>query len=342
MTTVKVMGQEFGRNWAYYLGDCVQTMAGIPDNSIDLTVTSIPFGSLYVYSDSEADVGNAASKEEFFAHLEFVIRENLRITAPGRCCAVHVKDLPLFQNRDGVQGVDPFSDDTSTAYRRAGWVLQSRVTIEKDPVIEMQKTNSHGLLMQNWKQRAELLRVGLPDYVLIFQKPGDLRENRVRHDPSDETYYGSNPPRPGEWLSLPTRGKGDNNYNLPVWQRYANPNWSDVVPPLVWTDINQTNVLNYLIARADRDERHLCPLQLDLIARLIHWKSNAGDVVFDPFGGVASTGYEALKMGRRFVGCELKPEYHALGVRYLKAAEFEASQVDLFTHAGIEVEGKVV
>lgn len=324
---------EQGDNWTYYLGDCVEVMRSMPDDSIDLTITSIPFSNLYIYSDKAADVGNAADKDEFFEHLKFVIRENLRITRPGRCCAVHVKDLPLFQNRDGVMGIDPFSDDTVAAYRREGWVLQSRVTIEKDPVIEMQKTNSHGLLYKNWKERAELLRTGLPDYMLIFQKPGDDQTNRVVHDPSDETYYGDNPPKSYEWLNLPTRGKGQNNHNLPIWQRYANPNWSDVVVPMVWADVNQTDVLNYLVAKSDKDERHICPLQLDLISRVLQWKSNPGDVVFDPFGGIASTGYRALEMNRRFVGAELKPEYHALGVKYLRTAEQLAQQPTLFEWA---------
>jgi DNA modification methylase len=325
-----VINQAFGKDWAFYQGDCVQVMPGIPDCSIDLIITSIPFSQLYIYSDSEADVGNAADKDEFFAHLAFVIRELLRITRPGRCCAVHVKDLPLFQNRDGVMGIDPFSDDTTAAFRREGWVLQSRVTVEKDPVIEMEKTNSHGLLYKNYRERAELLRVGLPDYVLIFQKPGDERDRRVLHDPNDTTYFGDNPPMPHEWLDLPTKGNGHNNYNLPVWQRYANPNWSDVVVPLVWTDINQTEVLNYLVAKGDRDERHICPLQLDLIGRLIHWKSNPGDVVFDPFGGIGSTPYQALKMGRKGVGVELKPEYWKLGCKYIRLAETQASQPTLW------------
>jgi DNA modification methylase len=322
--------KEEGKDWTFYLGDCIQVMPTMEAGSVDLTITSIPFSNLYIYSDSEADVGNAADKAEFFQHMEFVIKELLRITRPGRCCAVHVKDLPLFQNRDGEMGVDPFSDDVSAAFRRGGWTLQSRVTVEKDPVIEMQKTNSHGLLFMNWKGRAELLRVGLPDYVLIFQKPGDDKERRVTHDPDDTTYYGDNPPSAGQWLNLPTKGKGANNYSLPVWQKYANPNWSDVVVPLVWTDINQTDVLNYLVAKGDKDERHICPLQLDLIARIIHWKSNPGDVVFDPFGGIASTPYKALEMGRKGVAVELKEDYHKLGVKYLKAVELQKSQKTLW------------
>lgn len=330
-----VIDQAMDRDWAYYLGDCIQVMPGLPKNSIDLTITSIPFSNLYVYSDSDADVGNAADKDEFFEHMAFVIRELYRITVPGRCCAVHVKDLPLFINRDGVMGIDPFSDDTSAAFRRAGWVLQSRVTIEKDPVIEMKKTNSHGLMFQNWRKCAEKLRVGLPDYVLVFQKPGD--QQPVTHDPADRTYYGSNPPQEWRYPTLPGRKSGAINTALPVWQEYANPNWSDVVVPLVWTDINQTDVLNYLVAKSDRDEKHICPLQLDLIARLVHWKSNPGDVIFDPFGGIASTGYKALEMKRKFVGVELKPEYFQLGLRYLQEAQTEANRVSLFDFAGISV-----
>ncbi len=325
-----VFDKSEGQNWTFYLGDCVEVMAGLPDGSIDLTVTSIPFSNLYIYSDKAADVGNAADKGVFLAHMAYVIRELLRLTRPGRCCAVHVKDLPLFQNRDGVQGIDPFSDDVSAAFRREGWTFQSRVTVEKDPVIEMQKTNSHGLLYKNWKVKAELLRTGLPDYVLIFQKPPSEGEVPVVHDPLDVTYYGDKPPAGYRYPTLPTRGKGDVNLSLPVWQEYANPNWSDVVVPLVWSDIDQTDVLNYLVAKSDKDERHICPLQLDLIARVIQWKTNPGDVVFDPFGGIASTGYKALEMKRRFVGVELKDEYHALGTKYLRAKEAEMRQPTLF------------
>lgn len=334
MTTV--INQKHGAGWTYYHGDCIQVMPGLPDNSIDLTVTSIPFSNLYIYSASEADVGNADSLEQFFEHMAFVIRELYRITVPGRCCAVHVKDLPLFQNRDGVMGIAPFSDDTSLAFRREGWVLQSRITVEKDPVIEMEKTNSHGLLYKNYRERAELLRVGLPDYILIFQKPGDTKEKRVIHDPNDETYHGTNPPKQHEWLDLPARGTGRNNHNLPTWQRYANPNWNDVMVPLVWTDIRQTEVLNWMIAKGNKDERHICPLQLDLIARIIQWKSNPGDVVMDCFGGIASTGYEALKMGRKFVGVELHSKYWELGAKYLAEAEREATQIDLFEWAAMQ------
>lgn len=329
-----------GKGWAFYEGDCVEVMRKLPANIIGLTVTSIPFGKdLYTYSDKEADVGNADTHEEFWAHMKFVIEELFRITRPGRCCAVHVKDLPLFQNRDGAQGIYPFSDDTTIAFRQAGWVLQSRITIEKDPVVEMEKTNSHGLLYKNWRERAELLRTGLPDYVLIFQKPGDDRDNRVLHDPNDETYFGDNKPQPHEWLQLPTR-KGQNNYNLPVWQRIANPCWKDVEIPSVWDDIQQTLVLNSKIAKDNKDERHLAPLQLDLIARIVHWKSSPGDLIFDPFGGVGSSGYEALKQKREFLGTELKPEYWRLGCKYLKEIEMEVNQPTIWNFLPSEEGGE--
>ena len=323
-----------GGRWTMHLGDCVEVMREMEADSIDLTVTSIPFSNLYVYSDKQADVGNAASKAEFFEHMRFVIDELYRITAPGRACAVHVKDLPLFIKRDGAQGIDPFSDDVSAAFRRAGWVLQSRITVGKDPVIEMRKTNSHGLKYMNWKGAAEVLRTGMPDYVLIFRK---FVENgggaRVTHDPNDRTYFGDNPPRDGEWLTAPSRGSGANNQSLPVWQRYANPVWDDVAIPSIWQDINQTDVLNYLVAKDDRDERHICPLQLDLIARLIHWYTNPGETVFDPFGGIGSTVYQALKLDRRGVGIELKESYYELAVRYLTEVEAASSQLTLFDWA---------
>jgi hypothetical protein len=254
---IKVIDQARGKGWAYYQGDCIQVLPAFPNDSIDLCLHSPPFSNLYVYSDSDADVGNAASKEEFLEHYGFLIRELYRVTVPGRCCAVHVKDLPLFQNRDGVMGIDPFSDDVSAAFRRNGWVFQSRVTVEKDPVIEMKKTNSHGLMYQNWIKCAEKLRVGLPDYVLIFQKPGGAKP--VVHDPADRTYYGSNPPPAWRFPSVPSKRRGNVNTSLPVWQEYANPNWSDVVVPLVWTDINQTDVLNYLIAKSTATKNTSAP-----------------------------------------------------------------------------------
>lgn len=324
-----------GKDWTMHLGDCVTTMATMPDHSVDLTVTSIPFGeTLYTYSDKQADMGNCESREQFMEHLGYMIRENYRITRPGRLTCVHVKDLPLFINRDGAQGIDPFSDDVTAAYRKAGWVLQSRITIWKDPVMEMQKTNSHGLLYMNWRENAEVLRTGLPDYVLVFRRFPKAGEENLQvpiiHDPRDTTYHGANPPQ--MLLDLPGRKSGVSAVNLPVWQNYASPVWEDVgvpCPPQVWMDIQAGNTLNHTAAKDNRDERHICPLQLDLIERCIHWYSNPGEVVFDPYGGIGSTPVSALKLGRVGVGVELKPSYHKLAVKHLKNAELARTQMAL-------------
>lgn len=332
-----------GEGWEMHLGDCVQVTATFADESIDLSVHSPPFISVYTYSDKMADMGNANSEEEFFRHYNYLILEMLRTTKSGRCAAVHVKDLPLFINRDTVMGINPFSDMVTTAFRSARlpseahlpdaqkskWVLQSRITVGKDPVIEMQKTNSHGLLYRNWRQKAEVLRVGLPDYVLVFRKFSTQPEAApVRHDPNDLTYHGDNPP--ASLLAIPSRKSGQINSSLPVWQNYANPIWDDVAIPAIWSDINQMDVLNAHIARDNKDERHLAPLQLGLIARLIHWYTNPGELVFDPFGGVGSTPYEAIKAGRRGVASELKPSYWRLACKHLRQAELEKAQPTLF------------
>jgi len=338
-----------GEGWTMHLGDCVKVTRGFASNSIDFCVHSPPFSSLYTYSDKEADMGNAATDEEFFEHYNYLIEQLLRVTKPGRTVAVHVKDLPLFINRDTVMGIAPFSDDVTVAFRQARlesekdieddkkktkWVLQSRITVGKDPVVEMQKTNSHGLLYKNWRTKAQALRVGLPDYVLVFRKfaPGQEESAPVMHDPNDLTYYGSNPP--GSLLAIPSRKSGQINSSLPVWQNYANPIWDDVTIPAIWSDINQMKVLNVEIAREAKDERHLAPLQLDLIERLIHWYTNPGELVFDPFGGVGSTPYVAVKLGRRGMASELKPSYWKLACKYLRTAELERAQPTLFELEG--------
>jgi len=338
-----------GEGWTMHLGDCVKVTAGFESNSIDFCVHSPPFSSLYTYSDKQADMGNAATDAEFFEHYSYLIKELLRVIKPGRAVAVHVKDLPLFINRDTVMGISPFSDDVTVAFRQARleseahlpetrkskWVLQSRITVGKDPVLEMEKTNSHGLLYKNWRTKAQALRVGLPDYVLVFRKfAADSGSAPVLHDPNDLTYYGTNPP--AGLMAIPSRRSGQINASLPVWQNYANPIWDDVSIPSIWSDINQMKVLNVKIAREAKDERHLAPLQLDLIERLIHWYTNPGELVFDPFGGVGSSPYVALKLGRRGVASELKPAYWRLACKYLRQAEMESAQPS-FLHMVEEV-----
>jgi len=328
--SIKVIDQALGEHFALYQGDCVQVMAGLPDNSVDLSVYSPPFANLYVYSDSEADMGNTADMTEFLSHYEYAVRDIYRITRPGRLTAVHVKDLPLYRNSSGWFGVEDFSGLVAYLHRRCGWVFHSRITVWKDPVVEMEKTNSHGLLHKNFAQRAQVCRVGLPDYVMVFVKPdpdsmgGDVHQLRVPGD-----YIGEQPPPAHEYLSSLRQRKPDwydgsleqYNYSIAVWQRYASP---------VWFDIDQTKVLNYKIAKSDQDEKHLAPLQLDVIARCIDLWSNKGEVVFTPFAGIGSEVVQAIKQGRKGVGVELKESYWKHAVKFAKEAEQERANPTLF------------
>jgi hypothetical protein len=310
-----------GKNWQMHLGDCVEETRKLADNSIGFSVYSPPFSSLFVYSDSDADMGNSSDDDEFFEHYGYLIREKLRITKPGRLTAVHCSDLPTYKWRDGHIGIKDFSGQIIAEHLKHGWVYHSRVTIWKDPVVEMQRTKANGLLHKQFVKNTAACRVGIPDYLLIFRKWDGIddcepvTQNRERGD-----YIGSDEP-----TDLST------NYSIDLWQRYASP---------VWNDIRQGRVLNYRIAKTSKDEKHICPLQLDVIARSIDLWSNPGDTVFSPFAGIGSEGYEAIKMGRKFVGIELKPEYHKIAVDNLKEAERQTNQVDLFSFAGIEVETK--
>jgi DNA modification methylase len=325
---------EAGKNWTMYLGDCVPVTAGLPDNSIDLSVYSPPFANLYIYSDSEADMGNAADDDEFFQHYEYLIKEMYRVTAPGRLSVVHCKDLPAYMNRDGAAGLVDFPGRIIQAHEKYGWQYHSRVTIWKDPVIEMQRTKNHGLLHKNFAKEANACRQGMPDYLIVFRKYPLEGQVPVTQKREFGDYIGTKPPAmmPGTYSALnedtedeevATRSETDMQrlYSIAVWQRYASP---------VWFDINQTNVLNYQIAKGDRDEKHICPLQLDVIARAVDLWSNKDDTVFSPFAGIGSEGYEAIKLHRKFIGVELKPEYFKHAVRNLQEAERLASQKTLF------------
>lgn len=329
MDAMKVLGQAHGENWTLYHGDCVRVTAGLPDNSLDLSVYSPPFLDLYIYSDSVADMGNAADSDEFMQHYGYLLRELYRATVPGRLTAVHCKDLPLYRNRDGAAGLRDFPGMIVREHEAAGWTFHSRVTIWKDPVIEMQRTKSHGLLFKNFRERREVVRQGMADYVLVFRKwegvEGTMSTKPITHElplPEDRGrahpgYHGTCPPPTWEDAY---------DYRLQVWQRYASP---------VWFDIDQTDVLNYEVARDNNDDKHICPLQLGVIRRCVDLWSNPGDVVFSPFAGIGSEGYVAVEMGRRFVGVELKDSYFRWAQRFLREAEQATGQLDMF--AGLAV-----
>ena len=286
-----------GKTWEMRLGDCCQEAAKLPDNSVGLSVFSPPFSNLYIYSDSIADMGNAAGDAEFFEHFRFLIRELYRVTKPGRLCAVHCKDLPLYKGRDGAAGLKDFPGEITRAFEEEGWTYHSKVTIWKDPVIEMQRTKNHGLLYKNLRSDSCGSRQGMADYLVVFRKWADGAEfaDPVPHDRED--------------------------FPLSQWQRWASP---------VWMDIDQTKVLNYQVARASEDEKHICPLQLDVIERALVLWSNPGDLVFSPFAGIGSEGYMAVKAGRRFLGVELKRSYFEWAVKHLEKAEMEGRQMELF------------
>ena len=296
-----------GRNWEMYLGDCVEQIRNIPDNSIDFSIYSPPFSNLYIYSDYVADMGNSADDAEFFEHYKFLIAETYRVIKPGRLVAVHCKDLPLYMNRDGSAGLSDFPGHIVIAHEACGFTYHSRVTIWKDPVIEMQRTKNHGLLHKNWTDRSEVVRQGMADYLIVFRKFRGLEvpDKQITHHVSGETHEFQGEGRPEHYDS-------DRDYSIQVWQRYASP---------VWFDINQTRVLNIQQAREQNDEKHICPLQLDVIARSIDIWTNPDDLILSPFAGIGSEGYEALRIGRRFIGIELKESYFDIACRNLKQME---------------------
>ena len=310
----------YGPGWRMMLGDCCDRIGDIPDDSIPLSVFSPPFSNLYIYSDSVADMGNAVDDAEFLRHYGFLAKELWRVTVPGRLCAIHVKDLPRYGTTHGASGLYDLPGEVTRIMESEGWQYHSKVTIWKDPVIEMQRTKSYGLLHKSFEDRAEVCRQGMPDYVIVFRKHADdmtvgqVKQHRVQGD-----YIGDNPPGP-------TRSRRE--YSIQLWQRYASP---------VWFDINQTNVLNGRIAREGQDEKHICPLQLDVIARIIDLWSLPGETVLSPFAGVGSEGYQAVKQGREFIGIELKRAYWEWAIKHLQLANTESAQMDMFAVAGLEV-----
>lgn len=293
---MKCLAQEQGKNWILYNGDSVEILQGIPDNSVHYCITSIPFASLYTYSNSDRDMGNSRTYEEFAEQYQFLGKEWYRVMMPGRCVSIHCMNLPSSKEKDGVIGIKDFRGDVIRWMQSLGFIYHSEVCIWKDPVTAMQRTKALGLLHKQIKKDSCMSRQGIPDYVVTFRKPGENPE-RVSH--TNETYPVSK------------------------WQRVASPVWDEYATP-VWWDINQSDTLNGKLAREDSDERHVCPLQLPVIQRCIELWSNPGDVVIDPFNGIGSTGYQALKMGRKYVGVELKESYYKLSVKNLEQAEREA------------------
>jgi hypothetical protein len=323
-----------GAGWAIHNSDCIEGMYAMPESSVDCVVFSPPFGDLFVYSDSERDLGNAGTGQAFINQYKFFAEALTRVMKPGRIACVHCTDLPMRKGRDGAIGLQDFSGDLIKAHTDAGLIYHGRTTIWKDPVVEMQRTKALGLLYKQIRKDSAMNRVGMPDYMLFFRKDGD-NPDRIEHCA----------PGSAEWLSIAKswlmimRRAGlasavpDDKilrallehveFDVYEWQKLASP---------VWMNIQQGNVLNgYRAAKGEHDERHVCPLQLDTIENCLRLYSKPGDVVMDPFNGIGSTGYQAVKMMRRYIGFELKPEYAKQADRNLKDAE--ASVGDLFAQA---------
>lgn len=326
---IRCINQAHSDNWSWYHGDSVEILQTMPSDKTHYTIYSPPFSSLYTYSNSERDMGNSRNDGQFMDHYKFLVSELLRITMPGRLLSFHCMNFPTLKERDGVIGIRDFRGELIRMHVEAGWIYHSEVCIWKDPVISMQRTKALGLLHKQLKKDSCMSRQGIPDYVVTMRKPGDNPE-RVEHT--------------------------NESFPVQVWQRYASPVWAsfsgyDEHGFLVNTSsnnahfksdgsfsknkvrqtecgsINPSDTLQRESARESEDEKHVCPLQLTVIQRCVELWSNPNDVVLSPFGGIASEGFQSIKMGRKFIGVELKESYWVQGKLNLMAAERQQMEV---------------
>lgn len=276
--------QTTGEGFVLYHGDCVDVMRGLPDQSIHYSIFSPPFASLYTYSNSPRDMGNCRTNEEFFEHFAFLVEELKRVMRPGRNVSFHCMLFPASKERDGFIGLKDFRGDLIRAFQAQGFIFHAETVIWKDPVTQMQRTKALGLLHKSVRENSAMCRMGIPDYLVTMRAPGDQLD-RVTHTRED--------------------------YPVDRWQKVASP---------VWTDINPSDTLQYQSAREHDDERHICPLQLEVIRRGVELWTNPGDVVLSPFAGIGSEGFVSVQMGRKFVGVELKDSYYKQASQNLAAA----------------------
>jgi DNA modification methylase len=288
-----VKKQDVTSKYAIYCGDSCEVMRSIPDNSLHFSVYSPPFASLYTYSNSERDLGNCRTHAEFYEQFKFIARELYRVLMPGRNMSFHCMNLPTSKERDGYIGIRDFRGELIRIFEEVGFIFHSEVCIWKDPVTAMQRTKALGLLHKQIKKDSCMSRQGIPDYLVTMRKPGENIEP-VTHT--------------------------NESFPVDAWQQYASP---------VWMDIRPSDTLQYMSAREQDDERHICPLQLEVIKRAILLWTNEGDIVFTPFMGIGSEAYMALKLKRRAVGIELKESYYDVAERNVRSA-VEYEQISLF------------
>lgn len=297
---VNIINSAFGNGYALYNGDSAEILTQIPSESVHYSIFSPPFQSLYTYSNSERDLGNCETAGEFYEQFSYIGRELYRVIKPGRLMSVHCMNLPTSKERDGYIGIRDFRGELIRFFEGIGFIYHSEVVIWKDPVTAMQRTKALGLLHKQLKKDSCMSRQGIPDYLVTFRKPGENPE-RVTHT--------------------------NESFPVSLWQRYASP---------VWMDINPSNTLQRESAREEQDERHVCPLQLEVIERAIDLWSNPGDVVLTPFLGIGSEAYVALQKGRKAIGIELKESYFKQAVANCKsvADNNQISMEELLEQAG--------
>lgn len=292
-----VLNQHSGENFTIFNGDCIEVVNSLPENSLHLSIFSPPYASLYTYSNSDRDMGNSASDAQFYEHFDYLVAGLHRATKPGRIVCVDVMNIPAMKERDGFIGLKDFRGDIIRAFTKQDFIFHSEHCAWKDPLIEATRTKALGLMHKQLCKDSTRSRAGIPQYLLAFRKDGENPEP-VAHNNGLEYFVGEDGPIHG-------------TLSHERWRRYASP---------VWMDINFSNTLNAKAAREAEDERHVCPMALDLIERAIHLWSNPGDVIFDPYSGIGSTGYMAIKTGRKFVGSELKTAYFNQAVKNIESA----------------------
>src|SRR5690625_694106 len=291
---MSILDQEITKDYAIYNADCVEVVKNLPDNSIGFSVFSPPFSSLYVYSNSDRDMGNSRDDKEFFEHFQFLVKELYRVIKPGRSVSFNCRNLPTTKSKHGHNGIRDFRGDMIRSFEKEGFIYHSEVVIWKDPVIAMQRTKALGLLHRTIRNNSAMARQGIPDYLVTMRKPGE------DDDPITNTHE---------------------SFPVELWQKIASP---------VWMDIDQSNTLQFRHARDNDDERHIAPLQLDVIERAVMLWSKKGDTVLSPFLGIGSEGYQSVKMDRKFIGAELKPSYFEVARQNMKRAIQEKAQMSLF------------
>lgn len=302
-----------GTNWRLLLGDSCERLAEIETDSVDLSICSPPFASLFTYSPSARDLGNAASRVEFLEHYSFIIREQLRVTKPGRRACIHVQQLTTTKSMTGYMGMTDFRGEVIRAFQEAGWIFDGEVTVWKDPQAQSIRTRSHALAFATKNRDSATTRPALADYLLMFKKLGD-NQVPIKNDVTND-----------EWI----------DWASPIWTDHHDGGWltedGNICP--VWYGIKETETLNTRVAKDSADERHICPLQLGFIERCVRLWSNPGELVLTPFAGIGSELYQSVKLGRRAIGIELKPSYWRTAVDNLTHLEADMETPSLFDEA---------